>query len=291
MFAGVLAGLFSYPAAKARSLKYRRELDAKKKTTFFHLIELWQHRQLVWNLTVRDLKIKYKKSWLGFFWTLLNPLLVTAVLISVFSYIVRLPISNYWAFLISGYFVFNFFSISLNGGIQSMVANAYLSKSASFPQEALIISSVLARFLEFVLELAIVVLILCVFHHQEVPFSTLTVLPLLLTLFLLTIGFVFPLSALSIYFSDAFQIIPIFTMVLFYLSPVFYNLDLVPSQARSLYLINPMALLLNHFHTALYEGKVPDILAMLSLLAVASGICFCGYAVFNRKKREFAEIV
>jgi ABC-type polysaccharide/polyol phosphate export permease/GT2 family glycosyltransferase len=291
IFLSMLAGLGSYHASKIRNQNYIHVFDGRIKGIPWQLMEIWRYRELVWKFTLRDLKIKYNRSLLGFLWTLLNPILIVGILAAVFSHIVRIPIENYWAFLISGYFVFFFFSMSLNGSVQSTIGNAYLWQHAYFPQEILIVSSTLARFLEFLAEISIVLVVLVIFHHKGIPGSFAIFVPLLPILFLLTIGVTFPLVALAIYFRDILQIIPRFTLALFYISPVFYNVELVPENFRRIYLMNPMALLLKLVHSSLYWGEVPDLKLFLRLSIIAVSIGVAGYLVFNWKKREFAEIV
>jgi ABC-type polysaccharide/polyol phosphate export permease/GT2 family glycosyltransferase len=291
MMASFLIGFGSYHLSQIRNQKYLRVLDGRTKGTGAQLAELSQYRELIWNLTLRDLKVKYKRSWLGFLWTFLNPLIVVVVLVTVFSYIVRIPIENYWAFLVSGYFVFFFFSTALIGSIQAALGNAYLWRKAYFSREVLIISSTLARFLEFLVEISIVLIALAVFHHKGIPFSYVMLLPLLPMIFVFTIGVTFPLVTLSIYFNDVLQIIPRLTLALFYISPVFYSVDFVPERFRDIYLLNPIAVLLNLIHSSLYRGEFPDVSLFLRMTIIAVVMGVAGYIIFNRKKHEFAEIV
>jgi ABC-type polysaccharide/polyol phosphate export permease len=291
LFLACLTGLGGYPASSWRSRGLAKKSGGRPAKLKGQLSELWLYRELMWTLTIRDLKVKYQRSLLGFLWTLLNPLVTVGLLIAVFSYVMRIPIEHYWAFLISGYFVFNFFAQTLNGGVQSAVGNAYLTRSAYFPQEALAISAALARLIEFLGELAIVLAVLAIFHHKGLPLSFLMVVPLVPILFLLAIGLSLPLVALAAYFDDTVQIIPLVTLVLFYISPVFYNVELVPERVRDIYLLNPLASLLELYHAALYLGEMPNLYALLGLGGVASAFALLGYAVFNWKKREFAEIV
>jgi ABC-type polysaccharide/polyol phosphate export permease/GT2 family glycosyltransferase len=291
MIGSFFAGFGSYQLSQIRNQRYLRVLDGRTKGIGSQLAELLQYRELIWNLTLRDLKVKYKRSWLGFFWTLLNPLIVVAVLVAVFSYIVRIPIENYWAFLVSGYFVFFFFSTALDGSVQAALGNAYLWRKAYFSREVLIVSSVLTRFLEFLIEMSIVLIALAVFHHGAIPFSFIMLLPLLPMLFLFTIGITFPLVTLAIYFNDVLQIIPRLTLALFYISPVFYSVDFVPEKFRDIYLLNPIAVLLNMIHLSLYQGEIPDMKLFLRLLIITVSVGVVGYIIFNRKKHEFAEII
>jgi ABC-type polysaccharide/polyol phosphate export permease len=291
IFVGSLSGLGSYRVSRGRMRSQTQQSGGRPPRLTGQLSELWRYRGLVWNLAARDLKVKYQRSWLGFLWTLLNPLITIGVLITVFSYVVRLPIDHYWAFLISGYFAWNFFSQTVNGGVQAALGNAYLTRSAYFPQEALVVSSALARLLEFLGELSIVLVLLAIFHHNGIPLSFMMILPLIPVLFLLVIGISLPLVTLAVYYNDVVQAVPLATMMLFYASPVFYNVDLVPQSIRTIYLLNPLALLLNQYHVALYGGQMPALGGLLGLAGVAFGLGLLGYTLFNRRKRQFAEIV
>jgi ABC-type polysaccharide/polyol phosphate export permease/GT2 family glycosyltransferase len=286
-----LTGLGSYQASRWRLRGKIRQHGGSIPGFFGQLSEFLRYRELMWNLTKRDLKVKYRRSLLGFLWTILNPLVTVGVLVLVFSYVVRINISHYWAFLISGYFVWNFFSQTLNGGVQASVDNAYLTRSAYFPQEVLIISAALARLIEFLAELAIVMVLLAIFHHKGLPLSFVMILPLVPILFFIVIGLSLPVVTMAIYFNDTIQAIPLAMIALFYASPVFYNVALVPENIRTVYLLNPIASLLTLFHSVLYRGEMPDMNTFLSLAAVALFLGLLSYKLFNRKKREFAEIV
>lgn len=291
LFVAGIAGLGSYPASRLRMRAHEHRSGGRLPGLVAQLAELWRARELVALLTARDLKVKYQRSWLGFLWTLLNPLVTVGVLVAVFSHVIRIPIEHYWAFLISGYFVWNFFAQTVNGGVQSAAANAYLTRTCSFPQEVLVLSAALARFFEFLVEMALLLVVLAVFHHGAVPASFAAVLPLLPILFVLVVGVAFPLVALAVHYQDAVQAIPLATAAWFYVTPVFYDLDMVPEELRGVFLLNPLAPLLGTFQAVLYHGVMPSATDLSGLAALAAGVAVVGYALFNRRKRAFAEIV
>jgi len=133
--------------------------------------EILQYRELLRSLTVRDLKVKYQRSLLGLVWTLLQPLLNIVILVAVFSYIVRIEMHNYWAFLISGFFAWNFISLALNHATSLIIGNAALSRSVYFPREILVLSAASSKLVEFLFEIAIVIVVLLVFHFESIPGS------------------------------------------------------------------------------------------------------------------------
>lgn len=255
------------------------------------LREVWEFRALVFRLVERNLKVKYQRSVLGFVWSLFNPLLTVMVLIAVFSYVVRIQMPHYWAFLVSGYFVFNFILQMLSTASTVLREHAQLTKSAAFPGEVLILGATLARLFEFAIALGIVLLVLAVFHHGGVP-SSFAVLPVLIAIqLLLVVGLVMPIAVASVFFRDIEHALPVVVMLLFYISPVFYPVSFVPEAFRAIYRLNPLAALLSLFHTVIYEGRFPSLATTATVAAVSVAICLIGYASFTRYKSLCAEIV
>ena len=252
--------------------------------------EVWRYRELLRGLIVRNLKVKYQRSMLGFIWTLLNPLLTIAVLTIVFTYFIKIQVPNYWAFVFSGYFVWNFMLQMISTATYVMAEHAPLRRSVAFPSEVLLFAAAASRLVEFAIEMAIAVLLLIFIHHGTVPPSFI-LLPLLVTLqVLLAIGLAFPVATLSVFYSDVQHAIPILLLMLFYLSPVFYPATMVPESLLPFYYLNPIAGLLTLYHDSLYGGHWPSPVLLASMTVASVGLCGLGYALFNRYKRLFAEI-
>lgn len=255
------------------------------------LREVWRYRELLRGLIVRNLKVKYQRSMLGFIWTLLNPLLTIAVLTVVFTYFIRIGVEHYWAFVFSGYFVWNFLLQMLSSATYILAEHAPLRRSVAFPSEVLVLATAASRLVEFAVEMAIAVLLLILVHHGHVP-ASFALLPLLILIqVLLAIGLALPIATLSVFYSDVQHAIPIILLMLFYLSPVFYPATLVPPSLQPFYFLNPIAGLLTLFHDTLYGGGWPSPALLVSVALAAIGLCAIGYAIFNRYKRLFAEIV
>jgi ABC-type polysaccharide/polyol phosphate export permease len=253
--------------------------------------EIWRYRELLRSLVVRNLKVKYQRSMLGFVWTLLNPLLTIAVLTMVFSYFIRIPVPHYWAFVFSGYFVWNFLQQILSTATYILAEHAPLRRSVAFPSEVLVFATAASRLVEFAVEMVIAVILLLIAHHHGVPASFALLPWLILIQVLLAIGLAMPIATLSVFYSDVQHAMPILLLMLFYLSPVFYPVTLVPDSLRPFYFLNPIAGLLTLFHEVLYGGQWPPISLLLGVTAAAFGCCAIGYLIFNRYKVLFAEIV
>jgi ABC-type polysaccharide/polyol phosphate export permease len=253
--------------------------------------ELWRFRELLRSLVVRNLKVKYQRSFLGFLWTLINPLLTAGVLILVFSVVVRIDLEAYWAFLISGYFVWNYIAQNVNAGTMLLLEHAALRKSIAFPAELLVFGSAISRLVEFAIELGMVMIVLAIFHHETIPLSFLVVPVLILILFMVAVGLTMAIAVVSAFYHDVQHVVPILLLTLFYLSPVFYPLSFVPEALQPYFNLNPFAALLTLFHTALYEGRFPQSGVLVLAGAWASGLLLFGNFLFNRYKSILAEIV
>lgn len=252
---------------------------------------VWRYRELLRGLIIRNLKVKYQRSLLGFVWTLVNPLVTVTILIVVFSHVVRIQVPHYWAFLLSGYFVWNFMLQTLNTGTWIFAEHSRLTRSVAFPSEILVFSAAGSRLIEFAAEISLILLAMIVLHHHGVPSSYALVPVLVLLQVVMAIGLALPIATLSVFYHDVYHALPIALASLFYLSPVFYPASMVPEALRGLYFLNPMAGLLTLYHDVVYAGQWPagPRLGVTALQAVL--VYAFGYAVFQRFASVFPEVV
>jgi len=255
--------------------------------------QLADHPQLdlLYVLVRRNLKVKYQGSVLGFLWALLQPALTAILLISVFSYVVRIDMKNYWAFLISGYIVWMFISQSINAGTLIFSEHRSVVRSISLPKDLLVVSAVLSRFIEFIAALLFVLLILVIFHHKTVPASLLTLPVLMVLQILLALAIAFPMGIISVWYRDVQHALPPLLMVLFYSSPIFYPVSMVPEGFRSVYLMNPIAQVLHLYHVALYEGKFPSVVELSAAALTTLILLSLGYFFYSRYQGSVPELV
>jgi len=253
--------------------------------------ELWRFRHLIQVLTIRNIKIKYQQSFLGLIWTFLNPVLILSVLLVVFTNVIRINIDDYWAFLLSGYFVYHFVSQTAVASSSILPEYSNMVRGVAFPRMIPILAAIASRFLEFLIVICCALLLLIIFRHGGVP-STFLLLPYLIFLMLaLILGLALPISSLSVFYYDVRHLLPIALTALFYVSPVIYTVSMVPERFRVLFLLNPVAGLLDLFHMVLYEGIMPS-LTYLSLFSLQVAFIFLvGYVIFGRFKADFAEVL
>lgn len=255
------------------------------------LAKVWRFRELLRVLVLRNTKLKYQRSVLGVLWTLLNPLLLILILLAVFTRVIRIPVDDFWAFLLSAYFVFHYASQTMNAGAFVFVEHATMLRSVALPAETPVLAAALSRFIEYLIELVIILLLLGLFRHSGIPVSFLLIPILVVLQFVLVLGLTFPLSALSVYYYDVRHMLPIVLTALFYLSPVFYTARMVPESIRPLYFMNPIAGLMYLYRIVLYEGAFPSPKALLLITCQICLIFLIGFVVFRRHKPNFAEVI
>ncbi len=213
-------------------------------------------RDLLFELIKKDLKVKYKRSMLGVFWSILNPLLMMVVMSIVFSYLFRFEIKNYPVYILSGIIFWNFFSTSTNLSSFSLISNASLLKKVYFPRAILVISVVLSQFINLLYALIPLVFIMIIFK-TPVDLSIIFIIFPLLFLLLFTIGISLILSILSAYFTDIGYIYQIILLAWMYLTPIFYPASIVPDKYKIFLLINPIYHILTNIREIIYYGTLP----------------------------------
>lgn len=265
------------------------------------LRELIRYRDLIRNLVVSEVKTRYKNSVLGFVWSLLNPLAMMAVYSVVFGILwPNQQVTNYPIFLLCGLLPWNFFSASVVSSINSVVANSNLVKKVYFPREVLPIASVLAQLVNFLLALIVLFAVLIVFRTNFSPWLwTLPLIILIQTCF--SLGIVLVLSTLQVFYRDTQLVMEVVMLAWFFLTPVLYRATQLPESypiagfdlpvQRMLYILNPMASLINVYRDLLYNGYRTDIdffvrTALTALLALGFGYWF-----FTRYSDRFGEEV
>ncbi len=135
------------------------------------LLEAWRNRELIYVLAVRNMKVKYQQSALGLVWAFFNPVVTLGILLTVFTHVARIPIENYWAFLLSGYFVWNFVSQGLTAATFVLSDHRTMIRNARFPSDAPVLAATFSRLLEFLIAFALVVILIAVFHHGRLVAS------------------------------------------------------------------------------------------------------------------------
>jgi ABC-type polysaccharide/polyol phosphate export permease len=144
---------------------------------------------------------------------------------------------------------------------------------------------------EYVAELALVIIALTIFHHGGVPISIISLPAIIAIHVILTVGLAMPIAAASVFFKDVQHAVPVALMMVAYLSPVFYPMSLVPERFHTVYLMNPIAAMLTLYHQVLYEGRFPGATLLFGTLLTSLILCGVGVVLFRRQRALFAEII
>ncbi len=248
--------------------------------------DTFRYRELIWALALKDLKIRYKRSVLGFLWALLNPMLLMLVLSVVFSTIMAQTIPHYAIFLLSVLLPWTFFSQSLSYAAESIVGNADLIKKVRVSKLVFPVAAVVSNMINLLLSMIPLVIIVIGMRH---PFHlTWLYLPVpLLALTLFTLGATFFFAAANVYYRDVAHILQILLNVLFYVTPIIYSIDFIPAQYRWLLKLNPLQYILNGFRLSVYYGLMPAFASIAACFIFAFAMLAFGFWVFRKHQDEF----
>ena len=245
-------------------------------------------KDLLFELIKKELKVRYKSSYLGYIWSILNPLALALVFFFAFKIIMRVKIENYALFLISGLFPWQWFANSANASAVTFVSNASLIKKTIFRRELLIFSLVSSELIHFVLSIPVIILFM--FIYGKVPSLIWIVgLPLfMISQFLLVTGISLAIASVNLFFRDLERIVGIFTNFLFYATPIIYSFEMIPEKYHAMIICNPISSLILGYQDLFLKGVFNTKYFLVSLLS--GFIVFClGYIVYNKLKWKFAE--
>jgi homopolymeric O-antigen transport system permease protein len=254
------------------------------------LDEVIAYSELLLNLIARDLKTKYRGSFFGIFWSLLNPLLLMLVYTLVFSVIVRVNIHPYAIFLLTGLVPWNAFAQSLQAATTSVLDNASIVRKVYFPLQLLPLSAVLAISVNFGINIALL-LVLTLLLHAHLAFTMLLLPALVLLQLVFTFGLGSLLAAVQVYFRDVQYFLSILITAWFFLTPVVYSLELVPHRLRPFLAINPMSWDITSFQDVWFYGRLPNWTFVIGFAAVSLLSLLLGILIYGRLSLRFAEEV
>ena len=244
---------------------------------------------LIQNLVLKDFRIRYRNMSLGVIWSVANPLLMMGILTFVFTRIFANPTIHHFAlFALCALVPFNFYSLASNAGSTSLLDNQTLIKQIQCPRAVFPIASVLSSSLHFLIQIALLIFLLLVFGHKINRYWL-----LLPTIWGLEIVFLCGLSlmtaALDIYYRDVRYLVEASGLVMFWMVPVFYSLEMIPQRFREFYMLNPIAAVALAGRRILMDAAAPPGFLLLQLSVVATLFLALGFVVFRWLERDFAD--
>jgi ABC-2 type transport system permease protein len=273
--------------------------------------EIWQSRELLQNLTNREVRGKYRRTALGQLWSLANPIAAILIYTFIFSFIFRLPaqvgdpsgLNNYALWLVCGLLPWLFFNRVLTLGVESLVSNAGLIQKVYFPRIVLPLSLANATFFTWMLEMAVLVVALSLLGSFVLPWLPLVAL-FMVVFGLFSVGLAMVFSIINVYFRDLSYLLTIVLQFWFYLTPILYPVELVETQSDKLgglvgttltlldlYTLNPIEGFIEIFRNLLYDNRAPELLTVLIAVGWTVIAFGAGAWMYARKEKMLAELL
>ncbi len=259
---------------------------------FYQFIKPFLHyKYLLYQLTLREIKGRYKQSIIGYFWVILNPLVQLLVYSFVFSIIFRFPLNNipYPVFLFAGLLPWIYFQTSIGSAALSLIDNSNLIKKVNFPRETLPYSIIVSKAIDLFFA-SVLLLIFMFFNQMELQLSLLFIVPLFLIQIILMAGLSLLVSTANLFYRDIQYLVNLLLMLWMYLTPIVYPLSLVPNQYVGLYKLNPMVGIIEGYRSALFGLEFDKGNILLSAI-ISITIFMFSFWVFKRSEKVFADIV
>lgn len=253
----------------------------------FRMKMLRQYKDLIKELVVRDIKLKYRRSFLGYVWSVLNPLLIMLVMTFVFSAMFKRNIENYPVYLLIGRMTYDFLTTSTNQAMRSVTGNAALMKKTYIPKYIFTVSKVTSCLVDFVFSLG-ALLIVMIFTGARFHLMLICLPLVFLQLYMFCTGLGFLLAALHVFFRDIQYIYKAITTAWMYLTPIFYPLEQLPSSMQILIkTINPMYYYVAEFRDMALHGRFPGSRIFIGGWIFGILMMLIGLWVFQKRKDEF----
>lgn len=254
--------------------------------------DLYAYRELLKSNVKKEIRGKYKGSFLGILWSFVNPLLMTLVYALVFPYLLRgSGYEHYTTFLIIGILPWNWFTTCISQGTFTVLGNGGIIKKVYFPREILPISVVTSGIVNYLIScLVMFIFLIC----SGIGFSKYIVFfpIIMIAQYLLTLGIIFITSAINVYVRDLEYIINFFIQMLFYGTPILYSADMfMGTKIELLVKMNPMATIINSYKDIFYWQNMPHINSLLIVLVASAVFCYIGLLIFRKLSKGFAEEV
>jgi len=262
-------------------------------------LNLWQHRYLIDQMIRRDLGQRYKGSYLGFLWSIINPILLLLIYTFIFSVVFKarwrptdenMPLGEFAITLFAGLIPFNLFSEVVNRAPTMVTGNVNYVKKVVFPLEVLVVVGVGTALLTSMINIGIVLIASLIFLKVIPP--TIVFLPLAyIPLVLLNLGLGWFLASLGVYIRDIGQVVSVLTQVLFFMTPIFYPASSVPEKLRFILVLNPLSIIIGDFRDVLLWGNLFPIKEWIFWILLLGILTILGYVWFMATKKGFADVI
>ncbi len=253
---------------------------------------LYVNRELLLQLTLKQVKSRYKQSVLGVSWALIRPFGMMIVFTIIFSKFMKVPSDGipYPIFSYCALLPWMFFSTSLTAGISSMTNNVSLIQQIYFPREIFPISAVMASFVDFGIA-SVIFVGLMIFYKAQITLCVFWLIPILSLQIVFTVAICLLGAALNVFYRDIGQALIFITQLWMYACPIIYPVSIVPEKYRMLYALNPMVGIIDSYRNVIIQGLAPNWEYLLISFIITILTFFCSYKIFKRLEMRFADVI
>jgi len=256
--------------------------------------DLYMYRELLKSNVKKDIRGKYKGSFLGVLWSFVSPLLMTLVYALVFPFLMRgSQYDSYTTFLIIGILPWTWFTTAISQGTYCILMNAGIIKKVYFPREILPISVVTSGMVNYLIQ-TLIILIFMLCNHMPFTLNLLWLPLIMIVQFLFTLGIIFITSAINVYVRDLEYIVNFIVQLCFYATPILYDISMfsvAPKWAYTILQYNPMAVIIGSYRDIFYWGNMPHLKSLFIIFGASILLCFIGLHIFRKLNKGFAEEV
>jgi len=251
-----------------------------------------KYKDLFLQLTLREIKGKYKQSILGYAWVILVPLLNLLVMSIVFSYFFRVPTKPipFVIYLFVGLVPWTFTANAIASGTSSIIANGSLITKVNFPREIILLSTIASRIIDLIL-LSLTLIVFLFIYHVEPKASFLFIPLIFFVQLILVIGISLILSATNVFFRDVENMLVVILTAWMYLTPIFYPPELIPAKIRFLFGLNPMVGIINAYRNAIFYGVPPPLASFGFSIVISLIFLVAGIMIFRKLSRSFSDVI
>jgi len=253
-------------------------------------LKIQHYLDLITVLTQKEIKVRYKSSFLGYLWAIVHPLAFAFVFFIAFKVVMKIQMEDYALFLIAGLFPWQWFANSVSASPMVFLGNASIIKKVNFPRNIIPLTTVLQDMIHFGLSIPVIVLFIFIYHKSP-SISWFYGIPILLGIqFLMTYGISLIVSSINLFFRDLERLTAIFTTLLFYFTPIIYPETMIPEKYKTLINLNPLAPLMISWRNLFLNGQLEATSLMVSL-AYSTFAFMLGYLVYRKLSWKFAEVL
>ena len=255
------------------------------------LRQLYSSRELLWNWTHREFRVRYSQAILGVLWTVLQPIALMLIFTVVFSSILRVDTGSipYPAFVYIGLLSWNFFAGAVSAASSSVGDHMSIVSKVAFPREVLPFSIILVSLFDFLIAASIFVVLLA-YYQILIGTAALFVPVIVLAEMALMTGISLLAASVYVRYRDLRFIVPIVLQMWFFINPIFYAVQNVPQQFQTLYYFNPMAVFIEAFRSVIFRNQLPDPVSFGIASGVSLLVLLIGYAAFKQAESKFADV-